>query len=325
LSLLLEVSDLSTHFETSRGNIKAVDRISFSVRKGEIHGLVGESGSGKSATALSIMRLVPSPPGRIVSGRVVYQGTDLLSLPEKEMKNYRGGEIAMIFQDPLSSLNPLIRIGDQIAEVAVAHKNLDKKQARMSAMKLLELVGISDAETRARQYPFELSGGMRQRVMIAIALAGEPSLLIADEPTTNLDVTIQAQIFELMGKIRNELGTSILLITHNLGLIAWLCERVEIMYSGELVESAETVDLFSHHFHPYTEALLHAVPDIQVDSDRLLAIQGSVPNPLNLPSGCRFHPRCVYAKEICKSEYPELQHVDPEHSVRCLKYKYPNW
>jgi len=295
------------------------------VRKGEIHGLVGESGSGKSATALSIMRLVPSPPGRIVSGRVVYQGTDLLSLPEKEMKNYRGGEIAMIFQDPLSSLNPLIRIGDQIAEVAVAHKNLDKKQARMSAMKLLELVGISDAETRARQYPFELSGGMRQRVMIAIALAGEPSLLIADEPTTNLDVTIQAQIFELMGKIRNELGTSILLITHNLGLIAWLCERVEIMYSGELVESAETVDLFSHHFHPYTEALLHAVPDIQVDSDRLLAIQGSVPNPLNLPSGCRFHPRCVYAKEICKSEYPELQHVDPEHSVRCLKYKYPNW
>ncbi|HZW58372.1 MAG TPA: ABC transporter ATP-binding protein [Nitrososphaerales archaeon] len=325
MSLLLEVSDLSTHFETSRGNIKAVDRISFSVRKGEIHGLVGESGSGKSATALSIMRLVPSPPGRIVSGRVVYQGTDLLSLPEKEMKNYRGGEIAMIFQDPLSSLNPLIRIGDQIAEVAVAHKNLDKKQARMSAMKLLELVGISDAETRARQYPFELSGGMRQRVMIAIALAGEPSLLIADEPTTNLDVTIQAQIFELMGKIRNELGTSILLITHNLGLIAWLCERVEIMYSGELVESAETVDLFSHHFHPYTEALLHAVPDIQVDSDRLLAIQGSVPNPLNLPSGCRFHPRCVYAKEICKSEYPELQHVDPEHSVRCLKYKYPNW
>ncbi len=295
------------------------------MRKGEIHGLVGESGSGKSATALSIMRLVPSPPGRIVSGRVVYQGTDLLSLPEKEMKNYRGGEIAMIFQDPLSSLNPLIRIGDQIAEVAVAHKNLDKKQARMSAMKLLELVGISDAETRARQYPFELSGGMRQRVMIAIALAGEPSLLIADEPTTNLDVTIQAQIFELMGKIRNELGTSILLITHNLGLIAWLCERVEIMYSGELVESAETVDLFSHHFHPYTEALLHAVPDIQVDSDRLLAIQGSVPNPLNLPSGCRFHPRCVYAKEICKSEYPELQHVDPEHSVRCLKYKYPNW
>jgi len=322
---LLRVEDLSTHFFTSSGIIKAVDSISFDISKGEIFGLVGESGSGKSVTALSIMRLVPDPPGKIVGGKIWNSGEDLLVKSENEMRAVRGREIGMIFQDPLSSLNPLIKIGDQIAQTVMIRRNLAGNEVKRRSIELLRLVGISDADVRANQYPFQLSGGMRQRVMIAIALAAEPKLLIADEATTNLDVTIQAQILELLKDIRKERGVAILLITHNLGIVASMCDRVAVMYGGQILETVDTENLFRRPLHPYTEALLRAVPESQVFRRRLEVIEGDIPNPLHLPSGCRFHPRCKYAKQVCTLENPELIKVTDEHYARCLKYKYANW
>ncbi len=314
------VDGLKTYFFTARGVVKAVDGVSFSVGHGEIFGLVGESGSGKSVTALSIMRLVPDPPGRIVGGRVLFDGKDILLMNEREISKIRGRKISMIFQDPMTSLNPVLKIGDQLVETIMLHKGMSFTEARKKAVELLTDVGISDAKVRLEQYPFHLSGGMKQRVMIAMALAGTPRLLIADEPTTNLDVTIQAQILDLIRRVRDVYGMSVMLITHNLGIVAWLCDRVAVMYAGRIVEYADTVTLFNNPLHPYTQLLIKAIPRIDVRKERLDSIEGDVPDMINIPTGCRFHPRCPYAKQICKIMIPQLVEVEKGHYVECLIY-----
>ncbi len=323
---LLEVENLRTYFHTRRGLVKAVDGVSFHVNRGEVLGLVGESGSGKSVTALSMIRLV-APPGRIETGRVLFDGEDLLTLPRDRMMHIRGDRISMIFQQPTSSLNPVFQAGYQIAEVLEIHRNLKKKAGKERAIDLLRKVGIPDPERRARAYPHEMSGGMAQRVMIAMALACEPELLIADEPTTALDVTIQAQILDLMRGLQREFGTAIILITHDLGVVAETCDRVAVMYAGEIVETADVHTLFHNPKHPYTQGLIGSTPVLGQVKSTLDVIPGNVPNLINLPPGCRFAPRCrarvTYNVELATQVEPELQEVAPGHAVRCWLYSTP--
>ena len=316
---LLVVEDLRTYFYTYGGVVKAVDGVTFDVERGETVGLVGETGCGKSTVALSILRLVP-PPGRIVSGRIVFGGENLLEKSEEEMRKIRGSKISIVFQDPSSSLNPVLKIGDQVSEPLVIHLAMKLKEAWRKALEILKGVGIPDAEKRMVGYPHELSGGMKQRVMIAMALACRPALLIADEPTTNLDVTIQAQILELMKDLQRKYGLSILLITHNLGVVAQMCNRVAVMYAGQLAEFAPVRNIFHEPLHPYTKALLEAIPRVDKRGKKLASIPGSVPNLVDPPPGCRFHPRCPYAREECRREEPPLAEVGSKHVVACHLY-----
>jgi peptide/nickel transport system permease protein len=316
---LLEVEGLCVDLDTEAGTVRAVDGVSFTVAEGEILGLVGESGSGKTLVSLSIMRLCPSPPARIVAGQIRFAGQDLLSLGMGGMRQVRGGQIAMVFQDPMSSLNPAIRIGDQIAEAVTLHCDVDRAAARARAIELLDKVGIADPAQRARSYPHQLSGGMRQRAMIAMALAGEPKLLIADEPTTALDVTIQAQVVDLLRKLQKEDGIGVIFVTHDLGLVADLCDRVAVMYAGQIVETASTEELFARPVHPYTEGLLASTPSADVVRPGGLAtIRGRVPMLGAMPAGCRFHPRCAYATETCSATVPQLV-TNGDRSNRCLR------
>lgn len=300
---------------------KAVDNVSFDIYEGEVLGIVGESGSGKSVTAYSITRLIPDPPGKIVSGEVIYKGKDLLKITFDEMKNYRGKEIAMIFQEPMTSLNPVMKIGDQISEILLQHENVSKEEAFNKGVNMLELVGIPSPEKRMKDYPHQFSGGMRQRVMIAMALACNPSLLIADEPTTALDVTIQAQILDLMLKLKNERKESaILLITHNLGVVAETCNRVIVMYGGKIQEIADAESLFGNPLHPYTKGLLESLPDPDQPKETLQAIPGIIPHILELPKGCKFSTRCTKVFDKCISDEPELLEIESQHFVRCHLY-----
>lgn len=317
---LLEVRGLKTYFYTEDGVVPAVDGVDFVLNKGETLGIVGESGCGKSVTSLSIMRLIPDPPGKIVEGEILFEGSNLLEKTEAEMRNIRGNDISMIFQEPMTSLNPVFTIGDQIMEAIILHQRLNKAEARERAIEMLRLVGIPSPERRVDEYPHQLSGGMRQRVMIAMALSCNPKLLIADEPTTALDVTIQAQILDLMRKLRDEFGTAIMLITHDLGVVAELAERVVVMYAGKIVEKADVKLLFGNPLHPYTVGLLGSIPKLTEQQDRLQVIEGVVPHPAFMPKGCRFHPRCKEAREICKVEEPELLEHSPGHLVACWKY-----
>ncbi len=321
--MVLDVKNLQTVFFTNSGLFKAVDDISFSVRRGETLAIVGESGCGKSVTALSIMRLVPDPPGRIVGGSVALEGTDLLGLDEAEMRAIRGNRISMIFQEPMTSLNPVIRIGDQITEAVRLHRSITRKEAWAKAVEMLRLVRIPEPERRATEYPHQLSGGMRQRAMIAMALACRPALLIADEPTTALDVTIQAQILALIVELQKELGTGLILITHDLGVVAQTAQRVIVMYAGKKVEEAGVEALFENPRHPYTRGLMASMPAVATfgsNSDaRLVEIPGMVPSLTNLPPGCAFAPRCALAIERCHAEYPPLQDWGDHHLAACWR------
>ncbi|WP_078381723.1 ABC transporter ATP-binding protein [Sutcliffiella halmapala] len=318
---ILEVKNLRTSFFTDEGEVKAVDGVDFSIEKGKTIGIVGESGSGKSITSLSIMRLLQEPAGKVVGGEIIFKGENLLDKSKKQMMQIRGNNVSMIFQEPMTSLNPTLTCGEQIAESIRIHQKLGRKNAWVKAIDMLRLVGIPSPEKRAKQYPFELSGGMRQRVMIAIALACNPELLIADEPTTALDVTIQAQILDLMKKLQEELGTSLMLITHDLGVVAEMCDKVAVMYCGKVVEYADVKTIFTDPKHPYTVGLLNSVPkhDQDVEGD-LAVIHGSVPSPFALPQGCRFAPRCPHAKAICLTDLPDLETAEDGDQVRCWMY-----
>jgi oligopeptide/dipeptide ABC transporter ATP-binding protein len=320
---ILEVKNLKTYFYTEDGVVKSVDGVDFAVRRGEVMGLVGESGCGKSVTSLSIMRLI-GIPGKIETGEIVFDGKNLLDLNEGEMVHVRGNRIAMIFQQPQSALNPVFRVGDQIAEVLDIHRSLGREAGWQRAVELLKMVGIPDAERRAQAFPHELSGGMAQRVMIAMALACVPELLIADEPTTALDVTIQAQILDLIRDLRSKFEASIILITHDLGVVAEMCERVAVMYAGQIVEQTDVKTLFAEPRHPYTQGLIGSIPVLGVIKDKLDTIPGSVPNLINLPPGCRFAPRCRARVEhnlaICTDRMPDLKPAGKEHLVRCWLY-----
>ena len=319
-SALLEVKGLRTEFRSGGSSFAAVDGISFSLAPGETLGIVGESGCGKSVTSLSIMRLVPNPPGRITGGEIKLEGRNLLDLPESEMRAVRGDDIAMIFQEPMTSLNPVQTVGNQIIEAVQLHRSLSAAEARARALEMLQLVKIPSPETRLDEYPHQLSGGMRQRVMIAMALACDPKLLIADEPTTALDVTIQAQILDLLRDLRERTGAAIMLITHDLGVVAELAHRVIVMYSGRIVEEAPVGLLFADPQHPYTLGLLGSIPRLGSDGDeRLTAIEGVVPNPYALPPGCRFSPRCPLADQKCRAEQPALREIAPGHRAACWK------
>jgi peptide/nickel transport system ATP-binding protein len=313
---VLEVKGLKTYFYTEDGVVQAINGVDFAIRPGEIMGLVGESGSGKSVTSLSIMRLLPAS-GQIIEGEVRFQGKDLVTLPESEMVKLRGNEMSMIFQQPTSCLNPVFRIGDQVGEVLVIHDHLNKRSAWQRAIEMLRKVGLPAAERRAAAFPHEVSGGQAQRVMIAMALASQPHVLIADEPTTALDVTIQAQILDLMRNLRDDTGTAILLITHDMGVIAEMCDTVAVMYAGQIVEYTDVETIFEQPLHPYTEGLLAAIPVLGEHKETLAVIPGSVPNLISLPPGCKFSPRCPYAKELCTGEVPPLVEVEPGHQVRC--------
>jgi peptide/nickel transport system ATP-binding protein len=314
---LLTVSDLRSYFYTGAGVARAVDGVSFAIAAGETLGIVGESGCGKSVTALSILRLI-QPPGRIEPGsRIVFEGQDLLQLDDAGIRRVRGNRIAMIFQEPMTALNPVFTVGDQIAEVARVHASASRRAAWDRAVEMLTLVGIPAPAQRAREYPHQLSGGMRQRVLIAMALVMNPALVIADEPTTALDVTIQAQILELLGDLQQRFGTSIAMITHDLGVIAEVASRVVVMYGGEVVEEARVEALFEAPHHPYTEGLLHAMPRVGRRQERLTVIPGTVPPPTAWPSGCRFRDRCPYAWERCTREHPPLYQIGPGHTSRC--------
>jgi oligopeptide/dipeptide ABC transporter ATP-binding protein len=321
---LLEVKGLKTYFYTDDGVVRAVDGVSFEVYPGEVLGLVGESGCGKSVTSLSIMRLI-SKPGRIDEGEILLDGQNLLKLPEEEMIKVRGNRISMIFQQPQTALNPVFKVGDQLAEVLDVHQDLGKEAGWKRAIALLKMVGVPDPERRVEAYPHELSGGMAQRVMIAMALACVPELLIADEPTTALDVTIQAQILDLMRDLRREMGTSVILITHDLGVVAEMAERVAVMYAGEIVEQTDVNTLFDQPLHPYTQGLIGSIPILGEIKEKLDVIPGSVPNLVNLPPGCRFAPRCQarfkYSCTICAEVKPELVEVKQGHFVRCWLYQ----
>ena len=318
--LLLEVKNLKTHFYTDEGVVQAVDGMSFNITKGETLGMIGESGSGKSVSALSIMRLIPQPPGRIIEGEVNFRGENLREKSETEMRRIRGNEIAMIFQEPMTSLNPLLTIGDQIAEAIILHQKVGKRKAQPRVIQILERVGMPSPGQRAHQYPHQLSGGMCQRAMIAMSLSCNPGLLIADEPTTALDVTIQAQILELMQRFKRELGMALLLITHNLGVVAKISDRVVLVYAGKTVEYADVISIFKHPRHPYMIGLLESVPRLNSVGKELKVIKGSVPTALDLPEGCRFHPRCEKIMEICKLKPPRITEVEKNHWVRCWIY-----
>lgn len=316
---LLNIDGLKTYFFTEAGVVKAVDGVSFKLRKGESLGLVGESGSGKTVTALSVLGIVPKP-GKIVDGKVEFSGKDLLKKTEQEMQEMRGSEIAITFQDPSSSLNPVYTVETQLRDVIMAHQTISKVEAREKVIQLLEIVGIPEAETRMREYPHQFSGGMKQRVAIARALACEPTLLFADEPTTNLDVTIQAQVLDLLNDLKKRFGMSLVMITHDMGIISEMTTRVVVLYAGHVYEIATTYDLFEHPRHPYTQALLAAVPRLDMRKT-LRVIPGNIPNLIDPPSGCRFHPRCNYAQQICKDEVPVLEKVGPEHFVACYEWQ----
>ena len=322
--LLLEVKNLKTYFFTEDGVVKAVDGVDFHVNSGEVLGLVGESGCGKSVTSLSIMRLI-SQPGKVLEGEVIFDGQDLLKLTENEMTHMRGNRISMIFQQPQTALNPVFKVGSQISEVLNIHQDLGKEAGWKRAIELLKMVGIPEPERRAESYPHELSGGMAQRVMIAMALACLPELLIADEPTTALDVTIQAQILDLMRDLRTKVGASVILITHDLGVIAEMAERVAVMYAGRIVEQADVKALFAKPLHPYTQGLMGSIPVLGKIKEKLDVIPGNVPNLINLPPGCRFAPRCrarvEYQLKMCTEVEPNLIEVVPAHTVRCWLYQ----
>jgi len=316
---LLEVKGLRTHFASERGEVRAVDGVDLRLERGRTLGIVGESGCGKSVTALSIMGLIPQPPGRIAGGEVLLDGEDLLKQSPARLRDLRGDKLAMIFQEPMTSLNPAFRVGDQIAEALIRHRKLGKEEAHEKTVEMLRRVRIPSPEQRARDYPHQLSGGMRQRVMIAMALACNPQLLIADEPTTALDVTIQAQILELMRTLRAELGTAIILITHDLGVVAELADEVMVMYAGQVVERCQAQRLFAEPQHPYTIGLLGSIPRLHLEQERLAAIEGVVPDAAAFPEGCRFHPRCPFAIEQCRRENPALREITPNHFAACLR------
>jgi len=314
---ILEVKDLKTYFYTHKGVVKAVDSVSFDLDRGEILGIVGESGGGKSVTGFSLIRLIEEP-GQVVGGEVIFKGTDLLKKPESYMTSIRGKEISMVFQDPMTSLNPVYTIGKQLEEVLILHDNLNKEQRRRKCIELLKSVGISNAESRLNNYPHQFSGGMRQRVIIAIALASNPDLIIADEPTTALDVTIQAQILKLMKQLSKETNSALILITHDLAVISELTDRVNVMYCGKIVETGYTQDIIRHPAHPYTQGLLSSIPNIDEEKKRLNTIPGIVPNMFDLPEGCKFAERCPYAQEICWKQEPEGTNRGKRHEVYCF-------
>lgn len=314
---VLEVKNLKTYFYTDEGEIPAVDGVDFSLERGETLAIVGESGCGKSVTSLSILRLIATPPGKIVDGEILYNGRDLLKLSEKEMRSVRGNDISMIFQEPMTSLNPVFTVGKQIMESLIYHQNMTKEQARERAIEMLRLVDIPNPEKCINNYPYNLSGGMRQRVMIAMALACNPKVLIADEPTTALDVTIQAQILKLMAELQKKTETGIILITHDLGIVAQIARNVMVMYAGEAVEYADVRSIFKDPRHPYTIGLLKSIPSIHETQDELYTIKGMVPSPKNLPKGCLFAPRCEYATERCLQERPPLVDIGEGRKLRC--------
>ena len=316
---LLHVRDLQTHFFTDDGVVRAVDGVSFALSAGETLAVVGESGSGKSVTSLSILRLIATPPGRIVGGSITFKGQDLLKASLAAMRAIRGKEISMIFQEPMTSLNPVYTCGEQIMEVLELHERCDRKAARARTLEMLQWVGIPSPEQRIDEYPHQLSGGMRQRIMIAMALACRPALLIADEPTTALDVTIQAQILELLGRLQKELGMAVLLITHDLGVVAETADHVAVMYAGQIVEYCEVREAFHRTLHPYTAGLLASLPKLGDRGDRLRVVPGNVPDPANFPTGCRFHPRCPVAQDRCRQEAPPLEVLAGTHQVRCWR------
>lgn len=319
---LVQFRNLETHFHTSAGVVKAVDKISFSIREGETVGVVGESGCGKSVTAMSLMRLVEGPHGVIAGGEILYEGKDLLKLSKREMARIRGKDISIIFQEPMTSLNPVLTIGDQITEPLMMHLLLSRKEAKQRAIELIELVGIPRAEQIYEAYPHELSGGMRQRIMIAIALSCNPKLLIADEPTTALDVTIQAQILDLMREIKRKLGTAIMLITHDLGVVAEMADYVIVMYAGKIIEEAPVLELFQNPQHPYTKGLLKAKPVLGQSQERLYSIPGQVPNPIELEDNCHFHDRCEFCMDICRQQQPPFrEHGEKLHKTACWLYE----
>ena len=317
--VILKVHNLKTYFDTEDGVAKAVDGVDFEICSGETLGVVGESGCGKSVTALSIMRLFPSPPGRIAGGQIWFKGSDLVKASKKQMRQIRGCEICMIFQEPMTSLNPVYTVGDQIIEAVRLHQNLPKKDATDKAVQMLELVGIAEPQRRIKEYPHQMSGGMRQRIMIAMALSCNPSLLIADEPTTALDVTIQAQILELMNELKRKLGTAIMFITHDLGVVAETAQQVVVMYAGRVVEQAEIISLFENPIHPYTKGLIGSIPSENAikTKSKLTEIEGLVPSLTDLPNGCSFHPRCTKRVEKCDASSPSLYEMEPGHRVAC--------
>lgn len=317
---VLEVNNLSTHFFTKKGEVFAVDNVSISVNKGEIVGIVGESGSGKSITSLSIMQLLPDY-GKIINGTIIFEGKNLLEYNNKQMSLVRGKDISMIFQEPMTSLNPVYTVGKQVKEALLIHNNIKNEEAKEEVLKIFNMVGIGDAEKRYNSYPHQLSGGLRQRVMIAMALICKPKLLIADEPTTALDVTIEAQILKLLANLRDETGTSIIMITHNLGVVAEVCDYVYVMYAGKIVEQSDVFELYDNPKHPYTKGLLKAMPGKNECSNRLYSIKGMVPNMAYPPLGCRFNQRCSEVMEICKKEEPPLIKINDKCSVSCWKYK----
>ena len=315
--ILLEVKNLKTYFHSDSGTVKASDDVSFYVKKGETLGIVGESGCGKSITSMSIVRLIETPPGKYEGGEIWFDGEDMLKISDERMREIRGNDISIIFQEPMTSLNPVFKVGDQIAEAMILHRGMNKKEARQECIKILEKVKIPNPERVIDNYPFELSGGMRQRVMIAMALACEPKLLIADEPTTALDVTIQAQVLDLMNNLKKDIDASIIFITHDLGVIAEMSDRVMVMYAGKVAEVANAEEIFKNPKHPYTIGLIGSKPDLTTNSDRLNVIPGNVPDLNNRPSGCPFHPRCEHATDKCKEEYPSDTMLDNGHLVTC--------
>ena len=320
MEYLLEVKDLHTSFFTEEGIVRAVDGVSFTVKPGEIVGVVGESGCGKSVVSQSIMRLVAYPPGKIVGGEILYKGQDLLKKSKQEMRKIRGNDIALIFQEPMTSFTPVYTIGDQICEAIRLHQGVNKKEAEKKAAEMLKLVGIPRAADILKEYPHRLSGGMRQRAMIAMALSCNPNLLIADEPTTALDVTIQAQILELMKDLQQKINTAIIFITHDLGVIAEMAQHVLVMYAGKVVEDASIESLFAEPLHPYTVGLINSKPKLHEERELLEFIPGAVPNPVEMPEGCPFHPRCPKVMDVCCEKMPEVTEVKPGHLVRCWLY-----
>jgi len=315
---LLEVKDLRTHFKTEEGIVKAVDGVSFTLRPGQTLGIVGESGSGKSVTSLSLLKLVPTPPGILAGGEVLYRGKDVLKMSEEELRTLRGNKISMIFQDPMTSLNPFLRISTQLMETIMLHQGLDKKAAHARSTEMLKLVGIPDADRRVDHYPHQFSGGMRQRVMIAMALSCNPEVLIADEPTTALDVTIQAQILEIIQELSKRLGTATILITHDLGVVAGMCDQICVMYAGKVVERGNADELFGDPRHPYTKGLIKSVPRLDRKTrERLYSIPGQPPHVVNLPDACPFHPRCEFAMDQCRRQYPPVRTLSENRQVAC--------